>query len=171
MIASLHPFTYTLWVILAFLFALFTMIAVWSRRPTYLRSWSIIALCLSLPVSAVSVISVLGKPIPLFQGLTTPSGDFKVIGVKMVVDQGIYLLLDTGNYPIFAAIPFDRQKANKIQEMLDNPDTRDTMRMTIKPYEFSWEMRQPPEIYADPQPKVLPDKPHETPQNEGLDTI
>lgn len=155
----------TIWAVLVLVLAVVTSLAIWSRRGSFARGWTVAAFLVSAPVSAGALAFALGWPVPFVAGLIAPAGDWSVLGTKMIVGKGIYVLLDTGDVPRHYVLPWDRKMADKIQELLDQGDANGGMRMKVKPYEFSWEWRDPPEIYADPQPKILPDKPkQEEPQ-------
>src|SRR3546814_8929144 len=60
---------------------------------------------------------------------------------------------------LFRSLPWNREMAEKIQALMEQENGG--LRMTVPPFEFSWEKRKPPEVYALPQPKVLPDKPRQ----------
>lgn len=151
----------TIWVVLVTVLAAVTSLAIWSRRGSFSRGWTVAAFIASAPISAAALAFALGWPVPFVAGLIAPAGDWSVLGTKMIVGKGIYVLLDTGDVPRHYVLPWDRKMADKIQELLDQGDAIGGMRMKVKPYEFSWEWRDPPEIYADPQPRVLPEKPRQ----------
>lgn len=155
----------TIWAVLVLVLAVVTSLAIWSRRGSFARGWTVAAFLVSVPVSAGALTFALGWPVPFVAGLIAPAGDWSVLGTKMIVGKGIYVLLDTGDVPRHYVLPWDRKMADKIQELLDQGDANGGMRMKVPNFDFSWERRDPPEIYALPQEKVLPDKPkQEEPQ-------
>lgn len=151
----------TIWAVLVLVLAVVTSLAIWSRRGSFARGWTVAAFLVSAPVSAVALAFSLGWPVPFVPGLIAPAGDWSVLGTKMIVGKGIYVLLDTGDVPRHYVLPWDRKMADKIQEFLDQGDANGGMRMKIPPFDSSWDWRDPPEVYAMPQQKQLPDKPRQ----------
>jgi hypothetical protein len=148
-----------IWVVITLAMGFVASFAIWSRRPTWLRGLTVGAFLLSAPITAVALALSLGWPVPLINGLIAPAGDWSVLGSKMVVQKGIYVLLDTGETPRHYVLPWDREMADKIQELQE--EENGGVMMKVPPFEFSWEKRKPPEFYALPQMKVLPDKPQQ----------
>lgn len=159
------------WALLTALVGLMASVAIWTRVKTKLRGWSVIGFFVASPVIAAGLATVLGWPLPRVLAFSVPGGDYAVLGTKMIVGEGIYVLLDEGGIPRYYSFPWDKAMSDKIQELLDSEDGKEGMRMKLPPYEFSWEKRDPPEVYALPQPKVLPDKPRQEEQPQRFDNI
>lgn len=149
--------------ILIFVCGLLAMFAIWSRRETKTRWISVAGFLVSAPVVVAALSFTLGWPVPLIAGLNAPPGDWQVIGSKMVVNEGIYVLLDTGDVPRHYRLPWDKKMSDRLQELLDERQNggKGDLRLKMPPFEFSWDKKKPPEFYALPQPKVLPDKPRQ----------
>lgn len=156
------------WVALTIVLGLAAWIAVWSRRPTRLRLVAILAFLAGSPVAFFSLALCLGWPVPLVGGITGPAGEFTVLGQKLVANQAIYILIDTGNAPRYYVLPWDQEQAKKLQ---DAADKQAEMRVTVPPMELSWERRKPLSFHEIPQPKVLPDKPQQAEAPTRFDSI
>lgn len=159
------------WVLLTIVVGIMATITIWSRAKTKLRGWSVAGFLISSPLIAIGMAMVLGLPLPRDLAFGMKGGDYAVLGTKMVVGEGIYVLLDEDPKPRYYAFPWDKKMSDKIQELLDSEGGKEGMRMKLPPYEFSWEKRDPPEVYALPQPKVLPEKPRQEEQPKRFDNI
>lgn len=154
------------WAFLAIIIGILAAVAIWSRRKTRARSLAIIAFLFGIPLTGTSLSYALGWPIP-YIALTSlqirDGGDFGVLGAKLVVGDGIYALLDIGGVPRYVVMPWDKEMASKLQDLLEAQREGETgePRLKLPPFDFSWERRKPPEIYALPQPKLLPPKPEQ----------
>lgn len=157
--------------IVTLILALMATGTIWSRTRASLRFASVLGFLGGFPIAGLALVYVLGWPLPKMLALTMPGGDFAVLGTKMIVGKGIYVLLDEGGIPRYYSFPWDKKMSDKIQELLDSEDGKEGMRMKMPPYEFSWETREPPEVYALPQPKVLPEKPRQEEQPKRFDNI
>lgn len=145
-------------VIIAALFLAGSLLIVWSRRNTWLRAAAIPLAILASAGSAVAVASTLGFAVPLIGGVTAPAGELSVLGAKLVPNDGIYVMLETP-MPRLYWTPWNREMAEKLQEMLGNPEVGGVT-AAVPPFEWSWN-QHPPSFQPLPQPKVLPDKPVE----------
>lgn len=75
-----------------------------------------IALPFAAAIAAAALFVPLGRPIPLMP----PAGDYTVIGSKIVVDVGIWVLLDDGKgEPRFYRMPYSNEQASQIQGAKD----------------------------------------------------
>lgn len=153
-----------LWALLSLIIGLLTIIAVWSRYKTKARAMAIFGFLLAIPATGGALFYALGWPVP-YVVLTAlqirGGGDFGVLGAKMVVGEGIFALLDFGATPRYVVLPWDKNMASKLQELMESQREGETgePRLKLPPMEWSLERRKPPEIYALPQPKILPPKP------------
>src|SRR3546814_2633343 len=100
-----------IWVVITLAMGFVSSFAIWSRRPTWLRGLTVGAFIASAPITAVALALSLGWPVPLIGGLIAPSGDWSVLGSKMIVQKGIYVLLDTGDTPRHYVLPWNREMA------------------------------------------------------------
>lgn len=148
------------------LLAIMATIAIWSRRgPARARGLAVVAFVLASPIAAGALGMSLGWPVPLYSGLTAPAGEWVVLGVKMVVGKGIYVLIDDGDIPRYYSLPWSNEMADKLQDMLDKGETPT---ITVPEFEWSWD-RHPPTFQPLPQPRVLPPKPREEPRRYQRD--
>lgn len=147
--------------IITFVLGVLATLAIWSRRgPARTRGLAVVAFVLGSPLAAASLGMSLGWPIPLYSGLTAPAGEWVVLGVKMVIGKGIFVLIDDGDVPRYYSLPWSNKMADKLQDMLDKGEKP---MVTIPPFELSWD-RHPPSFQPMPQPRVLPTKPREEPR-------
>jgi len=156
------------WIVLTVLLGAAAWIAAWSRRQTKARALGIITFLAGSPVAAFAVAVCLGWPMPLIAGITGPSGDYTVLGSKLIPGQAIYVLIDVGNEPRYYVLPWDQGAAETLQDASDNGSG---VNVTVPPMEFSWEQRKPLSFHELPQPKVLPDKPRQQEPVARLDSI
>lgn len=149
------------WLGLSVLLGAMALAAAWARRSTVLRALGVAGFIAGVPVSAVAVGLALGWPVPLIAGLTAPGGETPVIGVKMIVGKGIFIMVDRGNgEPRTYRLPWSRETADRLQNLIDKGSgRRGPKAMMSLPYEPSWNTK--PRFYAPPQPKAVPDKPPE----------
>ena len=156
------------WIVLTVLLGAAAWIAAWSRRETKARVLGILAFLAGSPVAFFSLALCLGWPIPLIGGITGPTGDYTVLGSKLVANEAIYVLIDVGNVPRYYSIPWDQDQAKKLQDSVDNGSG---VKATVPPMEFSWEQRNPLSFHELPQVKILPDKPRQQEPVARLDSI
>ncbi|TPI86430.1 hypothetical protein [Mesorhizobium sp. B2-8-9] len=154
----------TVWLVLTAILAAMALIAIWARRPTAARTLAVLSLLLFSPIAGAAVWLCLGWPVPYVEGLTVKPGKHMILGVKALIGDGIYVLLDLGGEaPRYYKMPWNDRTAEQMQKALDERAAGgegSTAGVEVKPFEFSWDTH-PPQFWADPQPKVLPDKPHQ----------
>lgn len=138
------------------------LIVVWSRRVNWIRPLAIPAALAAAAVATVIVGSTLGNAVPLVAGLNAPDGKVTVLSAKLIADDGIYITLDLPGAPRLFWLPWDKEMAEKLEEMLSNPDSAGVI-ATLPPFDWSWDTN-PPTFQDLPQPKIMPDKPDEGPQ-------
>lgn len=93
-----------------------TYIAIWSRRPSNAR---LVAIVLVVPLS-LGVLGltgyVLGNPSRCYAGWNIPEGKLNILGFKIVKNEKIYLLLDTGDKePYSCSVPYSNSKAETLE--------------------------------------------------------
>lgn len=148
----------TVWLVLTLSMAAVTVLAVWSRANTRARFLCFMAFFAAVPASGAALGFSLGWPVHLVNGVTVRSGETKILGAKMIIDDGIYILVDRGDQPPrYVRIPWDPDTASKLQGAMDEAGPEGDVTMTVPPFEFSWDGHAP-QFHAQPQPKVLPDK-------------
>lgn len=106
-------------------------------------------------------VTILGYPAPVIPGITAlPDTDARVLGVKMIVDQGIYVLLDGEGteLPRYYALPWSEDTARALENLMADPDNTGKMMMRLPPFEWSWDVHEAAP-WALPQEKTMPDKP------------
>lgn len=149
------------WLIIVALLGLSASIAIWSRlqKRSRARGLSVLAFMLAAPAAGGALAATLGYPVPLVHGLNLPAGDHTIIGAKIVIGEGIFVLVDRGaDEPRYYRLPWDEKTASQLQEALDGRGEGGEAGMHVDPFEWSWDVH-PPQFWAKPQPKVLPDKP------------
>ena len=140
----------TAWAVLSAILFMGALIAIWSRRNTRWRGMAVLAVLISVPMSAAAIGYALGWPAPLLK-ITAPTGDWVILGDKMIRGQGIYLLIDIpGGEPRYYRMPWDDEEAKKLQE-LKNKKQGAMLR-------FDPSLEQFAEIHPLPQPKFMPPK-------------
>lgn len=152
-----------IWMMAAFLlvaiFASFTTFTIWSRRETSVRALAVAMFLATVPVSFAAVGSALSWPVPFVPVLTAPGGEYKVMSVKMVQDEGIYFLLDFSEHsPRYYWTPWDSKLANKLQDMMDDPKNGG-VKLKV-PFDWSWDNHKP-QFHPIPQPKLIVPKPRQ----------
>jgi hypothetical protein len=146
----------TAWFAITLLISAMALIVVWTRRQTFYRALAVVVALLSAPTAALVLASALGWAVPIVPVLTAPGGDFLVLGAKIVQGEGIFVLLDTGGEPRHYRLPWDQKLADRLQDLLDDPDKGGIMLQI--PFEPSFDPNAA-RFWPLPQPKALPDKP------------
>lgn len=156
--------------VIAVVLLLAALAVVWSRRRTWLRAVAVPGAMLAGGIACVILLESLGYAVPLISGLTLPSGEQPVISAKFLVQQGIFLTVDLPAGPRLYWLPWDRQLADKLQEMMDQAAQGQGggVMMDVPPFELSLD-HNAPQFRELPQPKVLPDKPPEPPAAPHFD--
>lgn len=151
-------FVVTVWLSITAILGILATLAIWSRGLTKARGWAVAAFLFASPIAAVALGFSLGWPVPLVQGVTVSAGKPVILGAKMIVGVGIFILVDRGEFaPRYVVIPWDEKLATELQKAIDESGKDGTTRMEVKPWEWSWD-RHPPQFHPDPQPRVLPPK-------------
>ena len=140
--------------IVAALFAALAMIAIWSRRADRMRHAAVGLFILGLPLLAAAGLESLSWSRPLW-AMWNLSGDYRVLGAKMIEGVGIYAYVDTDGEPRAVELPWDNRTAEKLQELFDDPANNGQAMMR---FEFSWDIARPPTFYPLPNPPALPPK-------------
>lgn len=152
---------------LAVILLLAALVVVWARRDVWLLRHSAIPLAIVGTLISTTIIgSTLGHAVPMISGLTAPSGEFSVLSVRVIRDDGIYITLDLPEHPKLFWTPWNKTTAERLQEMISDPENAGVM-ATVPPFEWSWETREP-EYQALPQPKWMPDKPDQEEQQKQV---
>lgn len=104
--------------------ALFGLLAWWGLdRPGKVRRVILfVSFLLSIPLSAFAFSQVLGTPVPLIPYLfEPPTGSFTVAAVKMIPNEGIYFVLDMGEFePLkYYKLPWNAKTADGIQSAMN----------------------------------------------------
>ena len=129
-------------------------LVVWSRRKTPWRGYAVLMAALAIPAVAGAGIDALSYARPLW-AMWDMSGEYRVIGAKLIKDVGIYLYVDTMEVePRSVSLPWNKDQAKKLQDLMDEPANGGQFMMQ---YEFSWDRNQP-QFHPLPQPPILPEK-------------
>lgn len=146
----------TAWVIVTLIFGVLAFFAVWSRLRSVARGIAMVLFFVGAPVVGVAAAAGLGWAVPVIPYLTAPAGeDYRVLGTKMVQGEAIYVLLDTIGEPRYYRLPWDQETADKLQDMMDDPNNGGIVAQL--PFEFSWDQNAV-QFHPLPQPKAMPDK-------------
>lgn len=177
----------TVWLAITVVLGISASLAIWARGFSRARGLAVAAFLLASPVAAISLGFSLGWPVQLVDGVTLAAGDHTIIGAKIVIDEGIYVLIDRGaDAPRFFKIPWDPKVADKLQKALDEKGEGGEAGITVQPFKWPWEKEgkgggqegkpadgkpvieanpfewswdtHEKQFWAKPQPKVLPDK-------------
>jgi len=153
--------------LLATLFAVFSLLIVHARKDTIYRPVALLAFFSSIPAIALAFMMVLGTPKPIGYWLFDDLEDEKqyaVIGFLPVVKDGVYVLLDmgTGKTPGYYKLPWSAETADKLQES----EGKGTLSLSKQKktskiagfFEFSYSTKVPKVTYKSPQEKQIPDK-------------
>lgn len=147
------------WLVVAVLalFATTAWLAIWSRRDSWARPAAVALFLLGMPAVAAAGLQLLGHHRPMALAWDLSAGDHRVLGVKMVQDDAIYLYLDAGRtepWPVL--LPWSNEAANRIQKLQDEarPDSQGQFLMR---YEPSLDLHRP-QFHPLPQPPLLPPK-------------
>ena len=140
------------------LFAGAAWLAIWSRRDSWGRTAAVVLFLLGLPVIAAAGLHLLGHHRPMALAWEIPAGDHRVLAVKMVQDEAIYIYLDAGRsepWPVLLA--WSNEAANRIQKLQEEapPDSHGQFMLR---YEPSLDVHGP-QFHPLPQPPALPPKP------------
>ena len=140
------------------LFAAVAWLAIWSRRDGWGRPAAIAVFLLGLPVIAAAGLQLLGHHRPMALAWEIPAGDHRVLAVKMVQDEAIYLYLDAGRHePWPVLLAWSNEAANRIQK-LQEEGRADSHGQFMLRYEPSLDIHRP-QFHPLPQPPALPPKP------------
>lgn len=144
------------WIIVTLLFGAIGIAAVWSRTSSVIRGLAVAAFFIASPVVGLVAATGLGWAVPIIPYVTAIGGDYRVLGVKLEQGVAIYVLIDSGaGEPRYYRLPWDQQKADEIQNMMDNPESGG---VAVRiPYEFSWDTNTA-QFHELPQPPALPPK-------------
>lgn len=151
--------TVTAWLVITFVLGLLATLAIWARGFSRSRGLAVGAFLLASPAAAAALGVTLGWPVPYVQGVTVPEGKHSILGVKMLLGQGIYILLDIGDgEPRYYKLPWSNKSAEELQGAQEEGGEEGEVGLIVPPFEWSWDQGEP-KFYALPQPKMLPDKP------------
>jgi len=159
-----------IWLVTALLTVLvagvLTQFVIWSRKETRIRLAAVLIFAATIYGSYYASQYPLSWPAPISQGYDP--GQYKMLGVKMLAGQGIYMLIDNGvKAPRYFKFPWNKEMADKIQDMLDNPENQGIQ--MVLPFEWSWD-QNPPQLHPVPRHKVMPDKFEPEIKRPGFDT-
>lgn len=137
------------------LFAAAAWLAAWSRRDTWGRPAAVLLFFFGLPAIAAAGIEALGHHKPLRFAWDLGSGEHRVLAVKMVQDEAIYLYLDDSGRlePRPLVLPWSNEAANRIQKLQDEAGPEAKGQFLLR-YEPSLDVHRP-QFHPLPQPPAL----------------
>ena len=135
--------------------AVAALVAVWWRRDLWGRHVAVALLVLGTPAAFAGMVDAQGWAKPLWAAYEL-KGEYRMLGSKMIIGEGIYVWLDLPDSPEPRAfsIPWDPKIASELQGILD--DGRNKGRAIFK-YEWSWN-KSAPQFHPLPQPPIMPPK-------------
>lgn len=155
-------------IVLTVILSISTYIAIWSRKPTNAR---LLALVLLVPLSLLAVGANginLGNPSRCYAGYNIPTGKLDILGFKVIKDDIIYLMLDTGGRePFTCSVPYNTNKAESLE---GNKRAGNKSKLLTKGGGTPGQSIGTPDdgiILADPVP-ALPDKPQRVEESIDL---
>ena len=139
--------------------ACLAVVSIWSRRDTWGRTAIIVLFAVSIPILSVTFGAALGNPRPISWEQLRQKEDVsrRLLGYKIIYEVGIYLLLDMAGKPVYLELGWNTEVAEELEAAAREAGEDGGVWMKM-PYETSLN-KNPPQFYADPQPKFLPDKP------------
>lgn len=146
----------TAWLVIVLITGGLASLAIWSRTRSFVRGLAIVLFAVGIPATGLAALSGLGSAAPPIPGINIPGGDFKVLGIKLIEGEAIYALIDTIGEPTYLRFPWDQDQAEKLQDMMDDPNNGGIVVQI--PYEFSWD-DNPPQFHPLPVPMDPPPKP------------
>jgi len=140
------------------LFAGAAWLAAWSRKDTWARPAAMALFILGIPVVTAYAVQALGHHKPMKLAWDLPAGEHRVMAVKMVEGDAIYLYLDTTRpAPHPLSLPWSLDTAKRIQKLMDEAAEAAKGQFMMR-YEPSLDTYAP-QFHPLPQPPVLPPKP------------
>ena len=145
----MSPYVILQFVALGGVFVVAAWLAIWSRRQTPARHAAMLVLVAGLASLAAAGIETSGFPKSMAWAWEL-TGDYRVLGAKLVQDDGIYLFVDTGQTtPRSYKLPWSNKTASRIQSLMDK-NRKGQFMMT---FEWSWD-RHKPQFRSLPQPVI-----------------
>lgn len=144
----------TLWLLLTLALGTVAWLAAWARIPSKARSLSIAGFLVASPVSGVCLLLSMGWAVPLYAGVTMPSGEIEVMGVKLVPEEAIYIM---SGEPRLYVLPWNAKTASKLQRMMEGEEGKGKIKAKLKGG------HAPGEFYVEGPPMNVPEKPEEAP--------
>lgn len=158
----------TFWLPFAVSFSLITALCwmvVWARRANSARLLAVALFLVVAPGLAAAVLQTLGNHRPLIweqavHGFEGGAEEVRVLGHKLIIDEGIYLYLEQDGPPLALVLPWDQDLAQQLEDAAR--EGRGVF--SSLPYERSLSTERRLEFHPLPQPKALPDKPRQNPE-------
>ena len=145
--------------------ALLATIAIWSQRRTPVRTLAVVLTALFIPIGYLTVTELLSQPKPMqHEWFKQHVDEATLLGVSVRENQAIYLWLrlDDSLEPRYYVLPWQRQLAEKLQNLIDEA-IRDGASVTIanpfsrKSFDDLGSMNM--RIIRPPQPPMKPPSP------------
>jgi hypothetical protein len=104
------------WLLLSLSLVAVAWFAIWSRRDTEWRVWSVVAVPYVAAIAWIALTVPLGQP-----AHDLPEGDHHVLGARIDVDKAIYVLLDMEE-PRYFVLPYSHKLAESLQKAMESED-------------------------------------------------
>ncbi|MDX1434632.1 MAG: hypothetical protein R3286_19480 [Gammaproteobacteria bacterium] len=105
-----------------FVAALLSAIAIWSPRRTFVRTLSVVLVALLVPLGYLGLTELLSQPKPMeHEWFKRHVDEATILGVSVREGEAIYLWLrlDDSLEPRYYVLPWRRQLAEKLQNLID----------------------------------------------------
>lgn len=132
--------------ILVIYFASLAWLAIWSRRADKMRRVAVGLFLLGIPLLAGASLEALSWPRPIW-AMWDLSGEYRVLGAKMVEGEAIYAYVDTDGEPRSVKLPWSNKTAEELQALFDDPANGGQAMMR---FDFSLD-ESPPSFWPVPQ--------------------
>jgi hypothetical protein len=140
---------------------LLAILVVWARRGLWVRVGAVVFLAGLLGVDYLALNDLLSRPKPVrLEFLSADAKEAQVLAAALHEGEAIYLWLrfEAQRQPRYYAMPWQRDTAQNLQEVLREAEQHRGRVMIRLPFEPSLEDRVEPRFYALPQTR-LPLKP------------
>lgn len=119
----------SIWFVLAIVLFAVVSTAIWSRKETRARLYAVLSFVAAVPISALILISSLGRPVPMIDYISKPSSEVEVeiIGFRSEPGVGIYVLVgEDFKTPTFYFLPWSGRVAADLEQAKEEAQRKRT---------------------------------------------
>ena len=150
----------TTWLLLTAVLAIAAWYGIWSRHPGKARTLAVLAFLIASPAAGGSLLTSMGWAVPMYPYFSMPKGELVVVGVDLYPEEAIYVTLRLPEGPRLFFLPWDPQKASKLQRAMEGQEGEGQLKMRFKGE------RSEGEFYMEPNPAPLVEE--KQPEPEGF---